>query len=1023
MRFPFRVELRRYAKWRKTHADGSTPTGIASYIARQLIGGTVESMLNQDDVFGLIASNPTLLILDGLDEVPNKDDRDAMLKDFDAFLYRCSGENVDLQIVMSSRPQGYHGEFDRFQPLRWVINDLSQSDFDKYSADWLSERIKNKEERAEAEDRIKRGMASDAVRRLATTLLQATVMLTIVRRKSDIPEERHKLFEKYVDVVFQREKTKNDLIARYEPELKLLHEMVGYQIHEAVARGEAGILPEERFKELVWTVWRLVRGDEHLQVVPNQEIQRIYELSTDRLVFLTGKGSKQSDIDFVIQPYREYFAANYISNHMEADPEKVFTCLVERGAYWQQVLRFYPAIAKPAQQLSWAYGAALAPSDLAWPDSLVKGLQTRRAVLFALPEFVRFQFEQLRNTISGCLPENEWWTWLGQEWAVPILGGLRNGEAWRELWKTFKRTAEHSFVSRLFALWLFPRVIPANAPEYGDFLGFVSAALDDDKLAKQAVEVILLHELPIDLNRVDEKTLFEGLQDFPYRSRLGPRAVSSALLKRLSRPLALRFLCTSPHTYHGLDDGTSIWEFTGLPVEKTRSASPEVDTSGGPTIGIFTPNWLSFSTQGQGRLPLTESPSVGGVYAAYLGALFAALRQPDNLALYQEAKAAMMILPEPVAWSLRCESVLGQSPDQFRSSDDWTRYKAEMRDIFSKPSELAPLCTIASTFGAAADKNGNEWMVLLLPPSQWDYLVSESLLPAEYVANLRASRWAQTVSLSNEFIELAIVFQEYSQIANAKLGIPFVKLMRIAVTLHNRGELFESEIAGEVLRLANLATIGADEVHGIVEEVQNPSKLPQSWVGSFFDVALRIERIDLGLLSKFWAAVSGGREAPVWLRLGYHQTHWPQAHSIVAELLKLQDDASLDLATQILSHCPDGPSELSCEMNRRAASGLFGSDLPDARRRSLVRCLLSSKPTLGEARLYGDLQSFKRIRGPNPRADEQIITRLNAMPQAFAKEQFPALSIELKRLLSHKQDYPPGICARPRPKSPLRGKG
>jgi hypothetical protein len=346
-----------------------------------------------------------------------------------------------------------------------------------------------------------------------------------------------------------------------------------------------------------------------------------------------------------------------------------------------------------------------------------------------------------------------------------------------------------------------------------------------------------------------------------------------------------------------------------------------------------------------------------------------------------------------------------------------------MRDIFSKPSELAPLCTIASTFGAAADKNGNEWMVLLLPPSQWDYLVSESLLPAEYVANLRASRWAQTVSLSNEFIELAIVFQEYSQIANAKLGIPFVKLMRIAVTLHNRGELFESEIAGEVLRLANLATIGADEVHGIVEEVQNPSKLPQSWVGSFFDVALRIERIDLGLLSKFWAAVSGGREAPVWLRLGYHQTHWPQAHSIVAELLKLQDDASLDLATQILSHCPDGPSELSCEMNRRAASGLFGSDLPDARRRSLVRCLLSSKPTLGEARLYGDLQSFKRIRGPNPRADEQIITRLNAMPQAFAKEQFPALSIELKRLLSHKQDYPPGICARPRPKSPLRGKG
>ena len=213
----------------------------------------------------------------------------------------------------SSRPQGYHGEFDRFQPLRWEINDLSQDDFYRYSADWLSERIKNQEERAEAEERIKRGMASDAVRRLATTLLQATVMLTIVRKKSDIPEERHKLFEKYVDVVFQREKTKNDLIARYERELKLLHEMVGYQIHEAVARGEAGVMPEEKFKELVWTVWRLVRGDEQLQVFPTKKFSGTYEFSTDRLVFLSGKGTNQSDIDFVIQPYREYFAANYIS--------------------------------------------------------------------------------------------------------------------------------------------------------------------------------------------------------------------------------------------------------------------------------------------------------------------------------------------------------------------------------------------------------------------------------------------------------------------------------------------------------------------------------------------------------------------------------------------------------------------------------------------------------------------------------------------------------------------------------------
>jgi len=231
MRFPFRVELRHYAKWRRAASDDKEKIGLATYIVRELVGKNVASNLVEDDIFELASRNPILLILDGLDEVPNKESRDEILKDCDAFIFRCSGENADLQIVMSSRPQGYNGEFDRFEPIRWRINDLSEKDFNSYCHAWLQERIKNADERMEAEDRIRRGMESEAVKRLATTLLQATVMLTIVRRKSDIPGERHKLFAKYVDVVFEREKTKIELISLYERELRRLHETVGYRLH------------------------------------------------------------------------------------------------------------------------------------------------------------------------------------------------------------------------------------------------------------------------------------------------------------------------------------------------------------------------------------------------------------------------------------------------------------------------------------------------------------------------------------------------------------------------------------------------------------------------------------------------------------------------------------------------------------------------------------------------------------------------------------------------------------------------
>lgn len=1007
MRFPFRIELRRYAKWRKTHTDDPTPIGIASYIARQLIGGIVESTLTQDDIFGLIASNPTLLILDGLDEVPNKDDRDTILKDCDAFLYRCSGEEVDLQIVMSSRPQGYHGEFDRFQPLQWVINDLTPKDFYRYSADWLSERIKNPEERTEAEERIKRGMASDAVRRLATTLLQATVMLTIVRKKSDIPEERHKLFEKYVEVVFQREKTKNDLIARYETELKLLHEMVGYQIHEAVARGEAGVIPEAKFKDLVWNVWRLMRGDKQMNAIPNQEIQSIYELSTDRLVFLSGKGTSQSDIDFVIQPYREYFAANYMANHEDADPEKVFKCLVERGPYWQQVLRFFAAIAKPAQRLLWALNAAVTASDVCDTDELVQQLPVRRAVVFSLPEFGRLQFEPFRKIMAGCLPEREWWSWLGQDWVTSIVEGLRSGEAWRELWKAFNGAKTHPYGSREFALLLFPRVIQKDSEEFQEFLRFVSSSLSDSVLARRSIKVSLLHALPVDLTLANEDTLFDVLHLFPYRRHFRQPEITSEILKRLSRPLALRFLCTMQHYLHGMNNEQNIWEFMELPVQVKPAAALEMDNYSEPTIVVIPPSWLRFEIHGQ--LLLTDASTSGGIYEIYIGALFAALQSPNDAILYEKAVCAMNVLPEKPSWPIRCECVLGPSPDQFKSVSDWIYYKTEMRLLFSKTEDFAILHDVASTFGSAADKARNGWLTLFFHPDQWGRLVSEGLIGAEYIATLRMSKWAMLAELIKSPEELTTLLP-YSPPQKLMINIPFFKVMRIVLELHNQGDLKVSTIASEVLALNNVGKASADELHGLIKAVQNPSKLPMTWANLFIEVALTTEGINLKLISDFWAALNIDRKEAIWLHL-MPFTNSERYHAIITELVRLRSDAALDLSAHMASRCPEILPEISFEMNRLAAAELLAEGLTESRKMMLVRCLFQSRPTLMEAKLYGKYHAFKAIVDSTPYSQPQIVERLNAMPQTLAKEEFPSLRIELKRILSRKEDYPPEISA------------
>lgn len=1009
IRFPFRVELRRYAKWRKNQPEEHGRVGIALYIARQLIGAVVESSLTQDDIFSLISLNPTLLILDGLDEVPNKADRDVILSDFDAFLFRCSGENVDLQVVMSSRPQGYHGEFDRFQPLRWIINDLSEGDFNSYCAAWLSERIKNPEERIEAEERIKRGMTSDAVRRLATTLLQATVMLTIVRKKSDIPEERHKLFEKYVDVVFQREKTKNELISQYESELRLLHEMVGYQIHEAVARGEDGIMPEPRFKDLVLKVWTLIRGNEQFSGILNQELQKIYDLSTDRLVFLSGKGTNQADIDFVIQPYREYFAASYLSNHTEADGDKVFQCLVDRGPYWQQVLRFYGAIAAPARQLAWAYGAASHASSSLLISKLGGQLRSRRAVLFTLPEFGRFHYEQFRKVIAGTLPEHEWWTWIGQYWVVPIISELRRGEACRELWKTFKQTTNHSYGSKAFALWLFSRAGFRDDDNYTDFLAFVSQSFGHPLLAKQAIEIALINNLPVALELADEESFFLVLRALPFKPKFRNSVIYTKLIGSVSRLRALRILCTIDQNYFEKETQIDVWRYASLPVHRKRKESYEPDLTGNQMVSIVPPYWLSYAIQEEDQELIVESSNAGGEYGAYLFAIFDALRNSQDPSLYYKAHHLMLNLPERPLWVISCQAVLGPSPDEFCSIEDWIRYREGFRDLFGEQAEVSIMNTTASTFGLTSASAQNDWIALLFHPNQWDYLVSASLLDADFVANLHSTKWAKLAALRSEITEIATLVQ-YPYLQNRGLELPCMEILSIAVDLHNQGKLVTSELAGELLSLADVEGIHAQDFHALISRINNPSSFPRAWAQAIIEIALRIDQIDLNRLSEFYSVVSRGHENCLWISLMW-QRDFNRSLAIIPKLIEIQHPSTLELAVNIGYNHSELPTNCLLEMNRRAVQGLSACDLLKQEKSNLIRCLLRSRQTVGECRLYSDFATFNAITGSDWHLQTQLIDRLIAMPQTLPKEQFPDLSEALHKILINRENYPVEFCA------------
>ncbi len=88
---------------------------------------------------------------------------------------RIDAENGDIQVILSSRPKGYSGEFDVFEPITWELNELERPDFDEYCDRWLKNRIKDTEERSDAQERINRGMMAESVQRLARYKIQCFI--------------------------------------------------------------------------------------------------------------------------------------------------------------------------------------------------------------------------------------------------------------------------------------------------------------------------------------------------------------------------------------------------------------------------------------------------------------------------------------------------------------------------------------------------------------------------------------------------------------------------------------------------------------------------------------------------------------------------------------------------------------------------------------------------------------------------------------------------------------------------------
>lgn len=373
-RFPLRFDLSDYARWlvgidiwappdevqrrQRTRRPGKQAT-IECFIADLMShdGGGVD--VSADDVHDLFTRVPSLVVLDGLDEVGTPGVRTQIVKAIEQFAVRAQGFPVPVSVLVTTRPSA--GELseptpDLFDVL--ALNPLSPEQRKDYLGKWCAVRGIHGQDGRTVRQQFDERSQEPFIAELIGNPMQLTILLDLLHQHgAATPTQRTDLYAQYVDLLLAREANKHpEVVRRYREELIEIIPFLGWYLH---ARGEEnqidGRMSVDDIKAAMRHFQRTYGHDESV-------VDKLFVGATDRLWALTGK--LDGTYEFDVLSLREYFAARFLYRNagegdLDFDRADVVRALLPRP-YWLNTARFYGGNAKGSD----VYALAAAVEDV-----------------------------------------------------------------------------------------------------------------------------------------------------------------------------------------------------------------------------------------------------------------------------------------------------------------------------------------------------------------------------------------------------------------------------------------------------------------------------------------------------------------------------------------------------------------------------------------------------------------------------------------------------------------------------------
>ena len=352
VRVPFKVDLRDLENWlrRIDPFNGGSPLSLdttpslESFLAAQVKHLSGGQNFSVDDIRLFLRRVPALIVLDGLDEVAAMSDRRDVIEAINGARSRLGATGASVQMLVTSRPAAtastplLSGDEWHFLSLRSITEELI---FD-YTDRWGAARRLDVLDIAELREILTLKLSSPHIMDLSRNAMQLTILLQLIHsRGSALPDQRTQLYDRYVDILFNREADKNRVVRVHRQVLIDLHGYVAWRMHGAAQSKRAnGRVSEDELRTMIST-YLGSRGHD------NAVLDDLFSGVVQRVVALVSR--VQGTFEFEVQPLREYFAGRHLYDTAPSSPVgnpqsgtklEIFEALA-RQPYWLNVTRFY----------------------------------------------------------------------------------------------------------------------------------------------------------------------------------------------------------------------------------------------------------------------------------------------------------------------------------------------------------------------------------------------------------------------------------------------------------------------------------------------------------------------------------------------------------------------------------------------------------------------------------------------------------------------------------------------------------